>query len=317
MSRFLTLILPFAVCLSAGAADFVDSHASRVREHTRQAAPVDASIRVDVDMTLVPVTVMDQFGRNVRGLDKQNFRVIDGSEPRPIMAFGRQDAPVSVGLVFDCSRSMTDKFKTAREAATNLFHQLNEEDEAFLVTVAARASLRHDFTSDFAEIENALVFVRPGGATSLLDGVYLALSQMKKARNGRKALVIVSDGGDNNSRYALRELLSKAAESDTLIYTIGIFQSPQSIEEEAGPQLLSSLAEKTGGIESVVQDLANLGTAMGNIGVTLHNQYVIGYYPPQNAPSGKYRKIRVQLLVPKGMPPLQIFARSGYYVPER
>jgi VWFA-related protein len=163
MSRYLIPILSLAVSLSAGAADFVDSHGSRVMEHTRPAAPVNASIRVDVDMTLVPVTVVDEIGRNVRGLDKQNFRIFDGSEPRPIAAFGQQDAPVSVGLVFDCSRSMSDKFKTAREAASNLFHQLNPEDEAFLVTVAGRASLRHDFTSDFAEIENALVFIPSRG----------------------------------------------------------------------------------------------------------------------------------------------------------
>ncbi|PWT97862.1 MAG: VWA domain-containing protein [Terriglobia bacterium] len=307
-------VLLFLITGAVFAAGPSDSHGPRLLDVPPPVSP-GASLRVDVDMTLVPVSVTDQLGRNVRGLDKHNFRVYDGSEPRPIAAFSQQDAPVSVGLVFDSSRSMTDKYKTARAAVSDLFQQLNPEDEAFLVTVSDRADLRQDFTKNLGDVENALLFVHPAGTTSLLDGVYRALVNMKKAHNPRKALVIVSDGGDNNSRYGLRELLNYAAESNTLIYTIGIFENPQSPEEDSGPQLLSYLAKKTGGIEFVIQDLKNIGTAMGAIGVTLHNQYVIGYYPPENAPRGKYRKIKVQLLVPPGMPPMQIYARSGYYTP--
>jgi Ca-activated chloride channel homolog len=287
----------------------------------KQAAPVpftkDAKdyIRVDVDMTLVPVTVTDQFGRNVSGLGRQNFEVYDEAEQRPIVAFSREDAPVSVGIVFDCSRSMRDKFQTSRAAASQLFEQLDpDQDEAFLVTVSDRAVLRHDFTSNFGDIGDALTFVRPDGTTSLLDGVYFALSHMKKAHNPRKAVVIVSDGGDNNSRYNLKELLRKAQESNVLIYTIGIFHDPQSPEEVEGPELLSTLSQKTGGREFTV-DPDSVAAAMSTIGQTLHNQYLLGYYPPQSALSGKYRKIKVKLRVPAGLPRLQIYARAGYYVP--
>lgn len=203
----------------------------------------DVSIRVDADLTLVPVTVTDRYGRNVRGLGRQNFRVFDDTEQRPIVAFSREDAPVSIGLIFDASRSMRDKFRAARDAASRLFQQLNPEDEAFLVTVSDRAVLRHDFTSDLNEIRDAMLF--------------------------------------------------------------------------AGPDLLNDLAKKTGGIAFLTKELNNFGRFITTIGVTLHNQYVLGYYPPDNAPSGKYRKIKVQLMMPPGTPPMQVYARTGYYTPQK
>jgi Ca-activated chloride channel family protein len=282
-----------------------------------QSKTTRADIRIDVTMTLVPVTVTDPMGRTVTGLRQENFRVIDGSEARPIIAFSQQDAPVSVGLVFDCSGSMKDKYKTARLAPAELFKQLNADDESFLVTVSDHPALRQPFTSKFSDIESSLMFVNPRGTTSLIDGVFLALNQMKKAHNPKKAIVVVSDGGDNNSRYSLRELLKRAVESDTQIYTIGLFNDPRTQEEVNGPQILSDIAAKSGGQQYSIHDPAALAGAMSQIGITLHNQYVLGYYPPDDAQAGKYRKIKVQVLVPGDLPPLQIYARSSYYVPER
>jgi Ca-activated chloride channel homolog len=274
-------------------------------------------IRVNADMTLVPVTVTDEYGRNVVGLNKENFRVYDNTEQRPIAAFSRDDAPVSVGLIFDASRSMRDKIATERDAAARLFHELNPQDEAFLVTVSNRAALRHDFTSDLTQVSDALAFTGADGSTSLLDGIYLGLQQMKKAHSARKALIIVSDGGDNNSRNTLRQLVEKAVESDTTLYTICLYYNPQSVEEWDGPKLLEDLAAKTGGMPFLVRDLTHFGNSMSTIGVSLHNQYVLGYYPPENAPSGKYRRIKVQLMVPAGTPPMQVYARTGYYTPAK
>lgn len=293
-----------------------------VREGQKEPLPANKparSIRVNTDLTLVPVTVTDAFGRNVRGLEKQNFRVFEDAEQRSIVAFGREDAPISVGLIFDSSGSMKDKFKMTREAASQLLNQLTADDEAYLVTVSTLAQLREDFTSDTGEVSDALVFTNPDGSTSLLDGANLGLEQMKKAHRPRKALVIVSNGGENNSRYTLTELLARAVEAGTLIYTVCLFQDPQTREERAGPDLLADLAQKTGGMAFFLKDREtnNLGQVMGTIGVTLHNQYVLGYYPPENGPAGKYRKIKVQLLLPKGMPELHIYARAGYYAPER
>jgi len=276
-----------------------------------------ASIRVDVNMALVPVTVLDPMGHNVLGLDRENFRVFDGTEQVPIVTFGQSDAPVSVGLIFDCSRSMREKFKVARQAPAALFSQLNPDDESFLITVADRPQLRQDFTTAFSDVQNALLFTNPDGTTSLLDGVYMGLQQLKKAHNPRKALIVVSDGGDNNSRYTLRELTSLAAEADVQIFSICLFEKPQTVEEFDGPALLGKLTQASGGINYMIMNVNEMKTAFSKVGVTLHNQYVLGYYPPEDAPCGKYRKITVKVLLPQGLPKLKIYARNGYFVPER
>lgn len=275
------------------------------------------SIRVDVRMALVPVSVLDPSGRNVTGLEKDNFRLIDGKEPRDIASFSREDQPITVGLVFDCSRSMTDKFVVAREAPALLYQSLNDQDESFLVTISDSPALRWGLTSNFGDLRDALLFTRTGGSTALLDSVYLGLAQMKKAKNPRKALIVVSDGGDNNSRYTLRELKKVAMEADTQIFAIGLHDTPKTPEEELGPSLLDDLARASGGIQYTVQRPAEISEAMAKIAATLHNEYVLGYYPPTSAQSGKYRAITVQLHVPSGMPPLHIYSRAGYYMPEQ
>jgi VWFA-related protein len=276
-----------------------------------------ASLRVEVNMTLVPVSVLDPDGRNITGLTQANFSLLDGKEPRPIAAFSREDQPVAVGLVFDCSRSMRDKFVVAREAPVQLYRQLNEGDETFLVTISDQPVLRQRLTTTFTDIQNALLFTQPDGTTALLDGVYLALSQLKHARNPHKAMIVVSDGGDNNSRYSFRELQKIALEADTQIFAIGLHQGPATPEEESGPELLAGLAHASGGVHFPIQNANEIAGIMAKIGVTLHNQYVLGYYPPVTVQSGKYRPITVQLKVPVGLPPLRIFARAGYYAPER
>ncbi len=320
-TRLVSLCFVLTNVVSGVAAD--DEAGPRLLEKARTRptqlanANIAPTIRVDVNMALVPVTVLDTMGHNVLGLDRDNFRVLDGAQPVPIVSFGRSDAPVSVGLIFDCSRSMRDKFRVARLAPAELFKQLNPDDESFLITVAENATLKQDFTSTFSDIQNALLFSNPTGTTSLLDGVYLGLQHIRKAKNPRKALIVVSDGGDNNSRYTLQELARIAQEFDTQIFSICLFDKPQTIEEASGPDLLGRLAGASGGVSYLVQNLNDMQSAFGKVGVTLHNQYVLGYYPPENAPAGKYRKVTVQLLVPKGVPRLHIYSRNGYFVPER
>jgi Ca-activated chloride channel family protein len=288
-----------------------------VRRAHMAKATASANIRIDTNEVLVPVSVLDTFGRNVSGLARNNFRVFDGPDERPIISFGRDDAPVSIGIVFDCSRSMRPKYKTSHGAPAELFRQLNPRDEAFLITVSNRAELKQPFTSNFGNLLNKLVFIQPQGETALLDGIYMGLSMMKKAHNPRKALIVVSDGGDNNSRYTERELASLAMEANTQIYSICLWQHAASPEELAGPDLLEDIARESGGVVFPVAGLDELCAAMAKIGITMHNQYVLGYYPPENAPGGKFRKIKVQLLLPRGLPPVQVFARAGYFVPDR
>jgi VWFA-related protein len=278
--------------------------------------PATASIRVDVQMALVPVSVLDPYGRNVTGLQRHNFRLTVGKESREIASFSREDQPISVGLVFDCSSSMADKFAPARDASAQLLMRLNEQDESFVVTVSERARMLDSFTSEFERLRNELIFAAPHGNTALLDGVSLGLAQIKKAKNPRRALIVVSDGGDNCSRYTLRELKRMAIESDAQIYALGLHFNPRTVEEEEGPELLAELAGASGGLNFDVESSARIASVMGNILATLRNQYVLGFYTPQNSSPGKYHAVKVQLRVPAGLPRLHVYAKSGYYMPE-
>ena len=308
MSRLILITLLLSTSLLFAADDGPLSH----RATPQKALP--GQIRVNVDLALVPVYVTDTYGRSVTGLGRENFRVFEGKRQMPIETFGSQDMPVTVGLIFDCSRSMRDKFATAREAAREFFQQLNPDDESFLITISDKPELKYSLTNDFRDLQSSLLFVNPSGSTSLLDGVYMGLQQIRKAHNPRKALVVVSDGGENNSRYTEHELMNIAVEADTQIFSIGLHNDPQSAEEMMGPALLGELSGKTGGLDFNVESLSKLHVAMAKVGVSLHNQYVLGYYPPDNAVSGKYRKIKVELLVPRGTAALEVHARSGYFV---
>jgi Ca-activated chloride channel family protein len=168
-------------------------------------------------------------------------------------------------------------------------------------------------------LQNRLTFVQSKGRTALLDGVYLALNEMKKARNPRKALIIISDGGDNSSRYTESEIKNLVREADVQIYAIGIFEPvsarSRTAEELAGPSLLSEVAEQTGGRHFPVENVNELPDIAARIGIELHNQYVLGYSPTNAEKDGKYRHVQVKLVQPKGLPPLRAFWRLGYYAP--
>ena len=316
------LFLPFAPALTVAWAQSDNSgpllleKAGRARRNSANSAnSPSGNLKINVNMTLVPVTVVDSMGRSVTGLTPHNFRIFDNSKPVDIASFGREDQPIAVGLVFDCSRSMSDKYRNEREAPRQLFRQLGENDQTFLVTVADRAELRSPLTADLEDINNLLLFTNPNGTTPLLDGVHMGLAELRRSKLPRKALVVVSDGGDNNSRYTLHQIDTMAAESDAQIFTILLYDNPQAPEEVLGPDLLQHLSAKSGGLAYIIQKIEDIHLAMTKIGISLHNQYVLGYYVPDDGRSGQYRKIAVQLLVPPGTPRLSIHARQGYYAP--
>ena len=315
----LLLLLPYALPSTLAWGQSQESGPLLVEKASRAmripANQPSGDLKINVNMTLVPVTVLDTMGRSVTGLTPHNFRIFDNSQPVPIASFARQDQPIVVGLVFDCSRSMTGKFRDEREAPRQLFEQLGKQDESFLITVSDRAELRSPLTMHFEDITSTLLFTHPNGATPLLDGVQMGLGELRKSKVGRKALVVVSDGGDNNSRYTLHQIDQMAAEADAQIFTILLFDKPQAPEEILGPDLLEHLAAKSGGVNFPIQKIADIHQAMTKIGISLHNEYVLGYYAPDSSQSGQYRKIAVQVLVPPGTPRLLIHARPGYYAP--
>ncbi|HTQ54535.1 MAG TPA: VWA domain-containing protein [Bryobacteraceae bacterium] len=278
-----------------------------------------ANIRVDSTLVLIPVTVTDPLNRFVTGLEKDNFRIFEDKVEQQLLQFSSEDAPISVGIVFDCSGSMGNKLVKSRDAVAQFFKTANPDDEFFLVEFNDRADLAIKFTTNLEEIQNRLTFSQSRGKTALLDAIYLSLHQMKKAKNARKAILIISDGGDNNSRYTETEIKNLVREADVQIYAIGIFEPAASRgrtpEELAGPGLLSEIAEQTGGRHFPVENLNELPDIAAKIGIELRNQYIIGYSPKNTERNGKYRRVQVKLVQPRGLPPLRAFWRMGYYAP--
>ncbi|MBZ5582630.1 MAG: VWA domain-containing protein [Acidobacteriia bacterium] len=278
-------------------------------------------IRIDATLVLIPVTVTDPMNRFVTGLEKENFKLFEDKTEQAITQFSSEDAPVSVGVIFDCSGSMGSKLEKSRLAVAQFFKTANPEDESFLVQFNDGAQLVQPFTSNLEEIQNRLTFTQSKGRTALLDAVYLGLHEMKKGRNPRKALLIISDGGDNNSRYTESEIKNLVKEADVQIYAIGIYEPVGSrgrtAEELEGPGLLTEIAEQTGGRQYAVENLNELPDIAAKIGVELRNQYILGFSPVNRARDGKYRRVQVKLTPPRGLPPLRAYWRMGYYAPSQ
>ena len=283
--------------------------------------PPGSSIKVDVQLVLVNVTVTDPMSRLVTGLGKEHFKVDEDKTEQVITQFGAEDAPLSLGLVFDASSSMGHKMSKARESVAQFFKTSNPEDEFFLVQFNNRPELVSDFTHRIEEIQNRLTFTQSKGKTALLDAVYLAISKMKEAKHTKKALLVISDGGDNSSRYTEREIKRLVREADVQIYAIGIFEPVSSRgrtpEELNGPSLLSEIAEQTGGRQFPVENLNELPDVAAKIGVELRNQYVLGYVPSNLDKDGRWRRLKVEVKKIRGMPQLRSHYRLGYYAPTR
>jgi Ca-activated chloride channel family protein len=297
----------------------VSTQKERARVTVRQQAIHPPPIQVDVNMVVVNITVTDPFDRIVTGLDQSNFQVFDEKVEQAIVAFSTEDAPISVGLIFDSSGSMGDKIEKSKEAALQFFKTSNPQDEFSLINFNERPNLISGFTSKFENIQDRLLFVKSGGKTALLDAIYLGLHEAKKATTSRKALLVISDGGDNHSRYTENDVKRAVREADVQIYAVGIFEPVsarlRTQEEARGPSLLAELADDSGGRMFTVEDVNELPDIAEKISIELRNQYVIGYKPSNLVRDGRWRRIRVKLNPPKGLPPLQVYSRTGYYAP--
>jgi VWFA-related protein len=279
----------------------------------------EARFNADTNLVLIPATVTDSANRFVLGLHKGDFRLTEDGVEQTITNVSGEDAPLSVGLVFDTSGSMGIKLRTSRQAAFRFLETMNPQDEAFLVKFSDTAELAAPFTSKVEEVENKLSEARPGGLTAMLDAAELALREMKKAKNPRKAIVIISDGGDNHSKYSAKQIQALVREADVQIYAMGVFEASilpaLSKEEVSGPRLLSELAEQTGGRAFTASDPNDLPSVATRIGIELRNQYVLAYSSANRNKDGKYRRVEVKVTEPAGMPNLKVRWRLGYYAP--
>ena len=273
-------------------------------------------MRVQANLVLVPMTVTDPLNRLVTGLEAANFEVFDNNVGQVIKSFSIQDAPVTIGIVFDLSGSMSSKFARARRALSEFLRTSNPADEFFVIGFNDRPAVVVDYTSDVDDVEARMVMLHPENRTALIDAVYLGINKLKEAKYDRKALLVISDGGDNRSRYTQGELRRVVRESDVQIYSIGIFDLYASTtEEELGPVLLTDISEMTGGRMFKVSDVGDMGDIAARISAELRNQYVVGYRPSEIKKDGNWRKLKVRLVPPPGLPPLTVHFRQGYYSP--
>ena len=279
------------------------------------------SVHLDVELALVNVTVTDPYSRLVTGPEPDNFRLFEDNIEQEVVNFSSEDVPISIGVILDLSGSMANKLGKAKQAAIQFFKTANPQDEFFLVGFNERAELLSPFTGNVEDLQGHLLSASAKGRTALLDAIYLGLSQMRAAQNGKRALLIISDGGDNNSRYNEKDIKRLVREADTQLYSIGIFDPSEyrsrTPEELNGPSLLSEMTELTGGRAFTAENLNDLPDIAAKIGAELRNQYILGYHPSNKAHDARWRKIKIKLRTPKGLPPLTAYAKTGYYAPNR
>jgi Ca-activated chloride channel homolog len=290
----------------------------RIRPAPELAQSPSKPIQLDVSLVLINMTVTDPYDRLVTGLEKENFRVFEDGREQEVATFSSEDIPISIGVIFDMSGSMADKIGRARQAAVQFLKTANPRDEFFMVSFNDRAELTGGFTSSVDELQNRMMSTAAKGQTALLDAIYLGLSQMRSASHGKRALLVISDGGDNHSRYNERDIRNFLKEADCQLYVMGVFDindMQRTDEEHYGPTLLSELAEMTGGRLFAVANLNDLPDIAAKIGMELRNQYVLGYKPSDARRNGTWRKVKVKLVPPKGLPPLSVYARTGYRAP--
>ena len=272
-----------------------------------------------MDLALVNVTVTDPFNRLVTGLAPKNFRVFENNVEQEIQYFSSEDVPISIGVIFDLSGSMGNKVGKSKEAALQFLKTANPQDEFFLIGFNERAELMSAFTKSVEDLQSRIVSASAKGDTALLDAIYLGLSEMRTARNAKRALLIISDGGDNHSRYRENDIKRLAREADTQLYAVGMFDPLENRnrtpEELNGPSLLTEVTELTGGRAFDVGNLNQLPDIAAKIGAELRNQYMLGYRPSNKSHDARWRKIKIKLRTPKGLPPLSIYAKTGYYAP--
>jgi Ca-activated chloride channel family protein len=281
---------------------------------------VDGSIlhvvKTDVKLVLVPVSVTDPAQRLVTGLQADNFQLFEGKKPQAIRHFSSEDVPVSIGIILDTSGSMANKMARLRDAVNQFCEAANPQDEFFMIVFADQPRLVTDFTSVPDDLQKELLLTQPKGRTALLDAIYMGLHKMKAAKHGKKALLIISDGGDNHSLYGEKEVKAAAKEADVMIYAIGTFDRyVPTPEETRGPELLAEIAEPTGGRAFTLSNEIELPTVASHIGRELRTQYVLGYRPEEMPRDGKWHKIQVKLRLPRKLSFLKARAKTGYYAP--
>jgi Ca-activated chloride channel family protein len=275
----------------------------------------DEQLIVNSDLITLNVTLTDMYGRFVTGLTKEAFTVLDDKEPQEITFFSDADAPVSLGVIFDVSGSMgKDKIAKARDALKHFIETSHNGDEYFLIGFNHRSQVLMEKTRDADALLTKLTFVQTKGQTALYDACYLGVEKVTRGVHPKRALLVISDGQDNSSRYTFSELRRVLKESDVLIYAIGITDGgDQTSFGVAGQAILDELAGVSGGRAFFPDTAAEMNEIFERIAIELRNQYSIGYKPKNFVNNGKWHKLKVKVTPPRGLPRLFVRTKEGYY----
>ncbi|MGC2112457.1 MAG: VWA domain-containing protein [Candidatus Korobacteraceae bacterium] len=279
------------------------------------------SLRVDVNLVLVPVTVTDPLNHPVLTLRQQDFTLFEGLAQQQIRYFSKEDAPISVALVLDCSASMKNKIEYERQAVEQFFNNANADDEYFAVTVSDKPQLIASAADSVGTLQDRLGSSPPKGRTALFDAIYLAIAKLRSSRYQRRALLIISDGGDNTSRYTRSEIKSVIEEADVLTYAIGLFDEEpipllKTVEERMGRDWLSELTDASGGRTIAADNRQKIPEIAAMVSRELRSQYLLGYRPSDPSKNGKWRRIRVKVVQPSEPVRLQVHYKEGYRAPQ-
>jgi len=293
-----------------------DANVVHVLPHSDRVSyqPRESTFRSNVDLVLVNVTVLDRSNRTVTGLASDDFSLLEDKRPQTIKYFSSDDQPLSLAIVLDASASMASKMEQARRTVLELAGTANPSDDVSLVVVGDKPSVELSFDDNGEILPKRLAAIQPRGRTALWDAMFLALDQMKYAHYQRRAMVVISDGGDNHSVYNESELKSRLEEADVQLYAVGLFDRfPQRNEERRGPRDLDELTSTTGGRLMPVVDSDEMKHAVTQINEELRNEYVIGYLPSDRASNAKWRTIKVAVREAAKHRKLRLYAKKGYY----
>jgi Ca-activated chloride channel family protein len=282
----------------------------------QQGTEVGEQVIVNTDLITMTVTVTDTYGRYVSGLDKKAFKVFEDKEEQNIEYFSDDDAPVSVGVIFDVSGSMSgEKIRKAREALSRFIETSHDNDEYFLIAFNSRAQLLLDKTRDGDAVLDKLTFIETKSNTALYDACYLGVEKVSHGAHPKRALLLISDGQDNNSRYTFSEVRRLLKESDVVLYSIGILggNDPGSSLGMDGQAILDELSAVSGGKAFFPNTSAEMDELFERIALELRHQYSIAYRPKNFTNDGKWHKLKVKVTPPRGLPRLFVRSREGYY----
>jgi len=276
----------------------------------------DKPISVKTDLVTLTLTVTDLYGRFVSGLNKNAFSAFDNNQEQEITFFSDADAPASIGILFDVSDSMSgEKIGKARKALERFINTSHPSDEYFLIAFNSRAQLLLDRTRDGDAVLQKLTLVQPKNNTALYDAVYLGVERVTRGTRQKKAMLIISDGQDNASRYNFGEVRRLLKESDVTVYAVGIMDKADagSINGMQGQAFLDELTSVTGGKAFYPQTDVEMDEIFERIALELRHQYSIGFTPKDFKPDGKWHKVKVKVKPPRGLSRLTVRTREGYY----